>query len=56
MVFEVGVEREQAAIIVVQPAWCTRGHHVQGRLIVYELVPLGVTLGETDQHTAIQQS
>ncbi len=46
VVSEVGVQGQQAAVFVVQAAWCAGGDHVEHRLIVLQLVPLRIAFTE----------
>ncbi|MNF83949.1 hypothetical protein D3C84_662880 [compost metagenome] len=55
VVSEVGVQGQQAAVFVVQAAWCAGGDHVEHRLIVLQLVPLRVAFTEPDQHAPVEQ-
>ncbi|MND79000.1 hypothetical protein D3C80_707250 [compost metagenome] len=55
VIVQVGIERQQAAVVVVQPARGTGGDHVQGRLVVDQVIPLRAAFGEADQHPAVEQ-
>ena len=55
VVGEVGVQGQQAAVFVVQPARRAGGDHVEHRLVVLQLVPLRVALTEADQHAPVEQ-